>query len=97
MDTKLHPCSNSFHVHLRGIRGGGGIRGAMLIGDLDSQADPWPGLPGILEGAYRPDRKILGQADIRVEPENPECNAAQGSIARTAQASHKDAPTLADP
>ena len=54
-------------------------------------------LSGILEETYRPDRKILGQADIRVEPGDPECSAAQGSIARTAQASNTNAPTLADP
>ena len=75
----------------------GGIREAMPIGDLDVQADPRPGLSGILEETYRPDRKILGQADIKVEPGDPECSAAQGSIARTAQASNTNAPTLADP
>ena len=69
----------------------------MLIGDLDVQADPRPGLSDILEETYRPDRKILGQADIKVEPGDPECSAAQGSIARTAQASNTNAPTLADP
>ena len=33
-NTKFHSYSNSL-LQLRGVRGGGGMREAMLIGDLD--------------------------------------------------------------
>lgn len=76
-----------------------GVLKAVLTGDLDPykgrweswRADPWPGLSGILGEAYRPDRKILIQTEIKVHGLR-ECR-----VTRAAHASHTDVSGLSEP